>query len=326
MQGDMREDLEPAPFHGDVADAPQGAHALWAHCPDGARMRLGVLATTADVTGAPRGSVLLFPGRTEAIEKYGRAAGDFARRGYATICPDWRGQGLSDRFLPDRRTGHVHRFEDYQHDVAALLQAASALCLPRPWHLVAHSMGGAIGLRACRSGLPVASAVFSGPMWGIRLGPLMRAAAWAVASAARPLGLSGRIVPTASEADDILAIPFEDNVLTTDPEMYAWMQAQNRAYPDLALGPPSLGWLYEALRECRALARGTLPRLPALCVVGAREQIVDIDAIRRRMASWPGGRLLIEPGAEHEVMMEAPAIRTRFFDTACAHFDAAAAK
>ena len=40
----------------------------------------------------------------------------------------------------------------------------------RPLHLLAHSMGGCIGLRAVIEGMPVAACVFTGPMWGIKYG------------------------------------------------------------------------------------------------------------------------------------------------------------
>ena len=40
------------------------------------------------------------------------------------------------------------------------------------------------------------------------------------------------------------------------------------------------------------------------------------------MADWTGGRLDLIEGAQHEVMMETPATRARFFAEACALFDA----
>ena len=43
-----------------------------------------------------------------------------------------------------------------------------------------------------------------------------------------------------------------------------------------------------------------------------RERIVCKQAIRRRMAEWPGGRLEIHAGAEHEILMERPVHRDRF--------------
>ena len=75
---------------------------------------------------------------------------------------------------------------DYQRDVAAVMALARAEALARPpFHLVSHSMGGAIGLRALHDGLPVRAAVFSAPMWGIRMHPALRPLAWALATLLR---------------------------------------------------------------------------------------------------------------------------------------------
>jgi len=312
--------MEPAPFFSEIADAAPAARAFWVAAPDGARVRAGLLGA------GEAGTVLLFPGRTEFVEKYGPAGRELAARGFGTLAVDWRGQGLTDRPLHDPATGHVDRFVEYQSDVAAMLGAADELGLPRPWHLVAHSMGGAIGLRALYSGLPVASAVFTGPMWGISLSPILRPAAWALTTVSRPLGLGGRIVPGSDASNYVLESDFEDNLLTTDPEMFAWMKAQLRAHPELALGGPSMTWVNEALFETRALRRRPAPPVPGLCVVGENERIVDVSAMRARMAGWPEGRLEIETGAEHEIMMERDEIRTRFFESAAAHFEAATAR
>lgn len=309
--------MEPAPFFAEIADAAAEAHALWAMAPDGARVRLALLGEGA------RGTILLFPGRTEFVEKYGPVGRAFTTRGYTVVAVDWRGQGLTERLTQDPAVGHVDRFEQYQHDVAALVQAAGALALPRPWHLIGHSMGGAIGLRALHGGLQVASAVFSGPMWGIAMSPLLRPAAWALTSVSRPLGFGGKIVPGYDGSSYVVEAPFEGNLLTTDPEVFAWMKAQLAAHPELALGGPSMTWVNEALRELRGLARLPAPDTPCLCVVGSNERIVETPAIRAQMARWPGGKLIVEAGAEHELMMERDEIRSRFFDLAAAHFEAA---
>ncbi|NJS40455.1 MAG: alpha/beta hydrolase, partial [Rhodobacteraceae bacterium] len=44
--------------------------------------------------------------------------------------------------------------------------------------------------------------------------------------------------------------------------------------------------------------------------------------VHLRMAGWGAGQLDLYPGAEHEIMMEGPATRKRFFDRATALFDA----
>lgn len=271
----------------------------------------------------PTATLLLFPGRTEYVEKYGPAAGEFARAGLATLAIDWRGQGLSGRLSPDPLSGHVMRFTDYQQDVAAMVRTADALDLPAPRHLLCHSMGGAIGLRALSRGLAVERVAFSAPMWGIALSPVVRPAAWAVSFAASRFGFGGRYAPGTGGASYPNATAFADNLLTEDPEQLAWLAGQVATYPELALGGPSLQWLAQALGECRRLSRLRAPRHPCLTLLGTAERIVDTRAIHRRMRAWPDGRLMLIPGARHEALIETPERRRTAFGALRRHFAAA---
>jgi lysophospholipase len=304
----------PAPFHAALADGPPGATCVWLQA-DTARIRV-VWWKAGD-----KGTVLLLPGRTECVEKYGRAAGDLVARGYSVITIDWRGQGLADRALPDRREGHVGDFSEYQQDIDALLAEADRAGLPQPYFMIAHSMGGCIGLRALVRGLPVKAAVFSAPMWGIAMAAWLRPLASVVSALAAPLGLVNRYAPSTSAETYLLQAPFQDNVLTTDRAMWDYMRRQVEEVPDLALGGPSIGWLKAALHECAALAVLPAPRVPAICALGTAEKVVDVPPVHLRMAGWPDGQLDLYPGAEHEIMMEGPAVRQRFFDRAAALFE-----
>lgn len=308
--------MKAAPFFADVAEAPGGETCVWLDTSDGVRIR------AAHWRGGTRGTVLLFPGRSEYIEKYGPAAGEFAARGYAMATVDWRGQGIADRLLDERAPGHVDRFADYQRGVAALVAFLRAEGLPEPWFLVGHSMGGCIGLRAIHEGLPVRAVAFSAPMWGIRMHPALRPVAWVMATVAPLIGLGDRLVPSTSPMTYVLEAQFEGNLLTRDRGMFEFMQRQLTLHPELAIGGPTLRWLREALRETRALARLPSPALPCLTMLGREERIVHIGAIRERMARWPGAEFDEVAGAEHELMMERPQIRARFYDRAAALFDA----
>lgn len=310
--------MDLAPFRADLALGPTGACAYWTRATDGVKLRLGHYPAEGD-----RGTVLLFPGRTEYVEKYGLTAQAMAEAGYHTLTIDWRGQGLADRLLPDERTGHVHFFEDYQKDVAAMLEAAEALDLPRPWHLLAHSMGACIGLRSVMDGMRVASCVFTGPMWGIRIASAVRPAAWALGWGSRHLGLGHVVAPGTKSASYVANEPFEDNQLTTDPEMFDYMRRQVIEEPKLQLGGPSLRWLHQSLRECRTLARRQSPDLPCITFLGSNERIVDTTRVHARMAHWPRGRLELVPNAEHEVLMEGPLLRRHIHSTITDHFDGA---
>ncbi|MEQ5870317.1 alpha/beta hydrolase [Sagittula sp. NFXS13] len=308
-------DLTPAPFFADLAEGPAGARAWWVKAADSLRLRIAHYPSEGT-----RGTVLLFPGRTEYVEKYGRAAAVFAEAGYHTLAIDWRGQGLADRMLVERRTGHVDLFEDYQRDVATMTSLVDVLDLPRTQHLVAHSMGGCIGLRALMDGLDVTSAVFTGPMWGIRIANPVRPAAWAIARMSKSMGLGHMFAPGTGAISYVVGSDFNDNSLTRDPEMWEYMRRQVLAHPELQLGGPSLNWLHEALAEMRILSRRPAPNVPCVCYTGTNERIVDIDRIRARMAEWPGGRLEMVADGEHEIMMEVPATRNRVFADMIDHF------
>jgi lysophospholipase len=304
-----------APFHAALAEAPGGETCLWLTA-GAARIRVAWWKT------GTKGTVLLLPGRTECIEKYGRAVAELGARGYSVITLDWRGQGLADRALSDRMTGHIGDFAEYQEDLDALLAEAGRAELPKPFFLMAHSMGGCIGLRGLMRGLPVKAAAFSAPMWGISMAAWLRPVATLVAAVARPLGFANRYAPTTGAFAYLLKQPFEGNVLTTDREMWGYMRRQVQEVPDLALGGPSVAWLGQALRECAALAALPAPKVPAICGLGTAEKVVDVPPVHLRMASWSNGQLDLYPGAEHEIMMEGPAVRNRFFDRAASLFDA----
>ena len=308
--------MSPAPLFEDVAGGPQGGKAHWLVTSDRIRIR----AAHWHPDGNARGTVFLFPGRTEYIEKYGDAAREFTQRGFAFVSIDWRGQGLADRLLADPRIGHVGTVPDYQHDVRATLAMADELKLPKPWHVIGHSMGGAIGLRTVLETDHFASCAFTGPMWGIFFTPIMKPLSRLTTYWGPRLGLGEKIPPTTSLDSYVLSQPFKGNALTRDPGMYKMMQDQLTAHPELSLGAPSTIWLREALTECDWLMQQPAPAIPCLTYLGTHEQIVDRKAIRARMANWPGGTLIEIPDGEHEVMMEPPNVRGPVFDQLSAHF------
>lgn len=309
--------LESAPLFEDIHPGPPGGRAVWTQTSDGKRIRLGLWAADA-----PKGTVLLFPGRTEYIEKYGESACELAARGYATLAIDWRGQGLADRLLPDYATGHVEKFPDYQKDIAAMVAAAKELDVPKPYFLMAHSMGGCIGLRALMEGLDVNAAAFTGPMWGIEISAALRPVAWLLGRLMPAIGQGHRIAPSTAPEPYVVANPFEDNTLTRDREMWNMMGAQITAHPELAIGGPSFIWLHEAIEETKALAARPAPDVPSIAFLGDNERIVRVDRIETRMANWSNGTLHLVKDGEHEVQMEGPEKRGEIFDQIAAHFDA----
>jgi lysophospholipase len=256
------------------------------------------------------------------VEKHGRTALDFGKRGYASAAIDWRGQGLADRLLENHAVGHVDSFEDYQLDVKAMLDHVKSLGLPEPYHMLGHSMSGCIGLRALYEGLPVKSAVFSAPMWGIKMSAALRPIAWGLSSVSKPLGFSGLLAPGQQAETYVLRATADDNTLTSDATSFDLLQQQLISHPELALGGPSLHWLNESLREMRLLAQRPSPDVPCVTFLGTEEAIVDPARVYQRMEQWPRGELVVLENGRHEVLMEIPAIRNRVLDGSVDLFNA----
>lgn len=310
--------MQAAPYFEDAAGLP--GTAFWLNSDDGVRIRV----VFWPLDGA-KGTVVIYPGRTEYAEKYGRIAQDLAQRGYAALAIDWRGQGLADRLHKDPLAGHVESFGDYQLDARAVMGAAQEFGMPEPWVFLGHSMGGCIGLRSLMGDHPFRAAAFSAPMWGIQIAAPLRPVASALAAVSRRMGLSHLYPPGKSGASAFEESVFETNLLTTDAESWDWMRQHVEAHPELTLGGPSLHWLHEALAECSDLADLPAPDLPAIAFLGTEEKIVDSNAIRARMAEWRGEHLVTIPGLRHEVLIEAPEVRRPLIDDMVALFDSAAA-
>lgn len=297
--------IEDAPFFQEVAEGPDKVHAYWIRSEDNVRLRVAHW----HLESAPKGTVLLLQGRTENIEKYGRTAEALHKAGYAAFAIDWRGQGLSDRLTNDPMTGHVGRFSDYQKDVAAMIKAAETLDLPKPWFLIGHSLGACVGLRAVIEGLPVSACVFTAPLWGINLSTFQRLAAWPISWAAQSLGMGQKYAPGTRGESYVLHTAFEENRLTHDPDMYQYYISISESLVDQQIGGPSMGWLFQALKETRSLSKLPSPDIPCITFCGAEDSIVDIPAVQDRMSRWPRGTFELVDSARHDVLHEVPQIR-----------------
>ena len=277
---------------------PKGGHAYWRKASDGTRIRTAVWHGHGDKT------VLIFPGRTEFIEKYGDVITQLLNRGYSVAIIDWRGQGLSDRHPANRDLGWVKDFSDYQLDVAELLATAKEAGLPNLFAMIGHSMGGCIGLRSLLNGLPIHKVIFSGPMWGIYVEPRMRILAAIISRIGPTLGFGDSFVPSGSANYSVLTEPFEGNVLTNDRTQYDIMTRQLQAHSELGLGAPSLRWFNRAQAEAAKLVVAAPAKQDCLCLFGSDEAIVSVPKIHSVMAKWPNGKLVEIPNAHHEVLME----------------------
>ena len=126
------------------------------------------LAYVSILQPTPSPTVIFVNGRTESYLKYKEVAFDFFQKGYSIFLFDNRGQGLSQRLLPDAEIGYVERFDDYVDDLDEFQQKIVAPASKAPTYLIGHSMGGLITLLYLeRQPKNIVKAAVTAPMIGI---------------------------------------------------------------------------------------------------------------------------------------------------------------
>ena len=267
-----------------------------------------------------KGTVCLFQGRAEFIEKYFETVRELRARGFAVATLDWRGQGLSDRPLADPRKGHVGDFAEYELDLDVFMNEVVLPDCPPPIFAIAHSMAGSVMMNVARKGSRwFDRIVLSAPMidlagiWG---STLFKASTRLM----RFGGMGTSYIPGGGEAV-VASGPYIGNLLTSDPVRHARTKAILEAEPALGLGSPTVGWAdaaYRTMSDFSNINFATKIRQPLMLIAAGRDDIVSTAAIEDFAVRLRAGSHLIVAGSRHELMMEQDRYRVQFW----AAFDA----
>lgn len=303
-----------------INPAPNGAMISSFDGYDGTKLRSAMWQATR---GPDRGTICIFPGRGEYIEKYFEVIADLRRRGFGVAIMDWRGQGGSERKLANPRKGHVVAFTEYDRDMARFMATVVQPALPGPYVALGCSLGGNVLLRNAQDeSSPFARMVLVSPMIEVHqdmLGTTARLARLYAESASLS-GLSTTYVRGGNDIPEEL-LDFESNDLTSDAVRFARNRAILEQAPELALGSPTIGWLRSALRSCAMLQKPGYAKyvsVPMLMFAAGADKVVSAKAIEDFAVQLKIGGHILMPGSRHEILQENDAIRQRFW----AAFDA----
>lgn len=303
-----------------INPVPSGAVTLMFDGYDGTKLRAALWEPTR---GPTKGTVCVFPGRGEYIEKYFEVVADLRRRGYAVAVLDWRGQGGSERKLANPRKGHVMGFTEYDRDLAIFMRDVVMPSCPAPYVALGHSLGGNVLLRGAQSESSVfARMILVSPMIQIHDSQLRNPPGLvrAYSECACLVGLSTAYVKGGSDEPEQL-LEFDGNDLTSDYVRWSRNKAVLDQAPELGIGSPTIGWLRSAMRSCAMLQKPDYPKyiaVPMLLFAAGSDQIVSAQAIEDFAVDLKIGGHIMMPGSRHEILQENDDIRQRFW----AAFDA----
>ncbi len=261
------------------------------------------------------GTIVLCQGRSEFIEKYFEVIEEFLQRGFTVVAFDWRGQGGSERQLPNPRKGHVDHFKAFWSDIAAIKDNILAPDCPRPWAALGHSMGGAILLDMAGAGdATFDRLILTAPMIDLYAVRNPKTARF-LAAALNILGLGGRYAPGGGDTFGN-TLPFSGNLLTSDPRRYARAGEILTQYPQIGLGHPTVGWIHAAFQVMDKLMQPEFPRrtyTPILILGAGADHVIRMEAIEAFAHRLKAGKLIVLPHCEHEILVERDPFRAQFW-------------
>lgn len=296
-------------------EVPPGARASFLVGHGGRRLRYCVF----DTDQRPhKGTVVLLQGRNECIEKYFETVRSLTSRGFTAVAFDWRGQGLSDRVIADPGPGHVNDFAVYVRD---LDQVFADVVLPDcrgPYYILAHSTGSLVALVAAPNlQNRVRRMMLIAPLLGVDNLPMSLNNVRRFTGALSRAGFAKRYVSGGAWRQT----PFEINVVTSDPERYARNLLLYTTYPQLALGGPTVRWMYSASTAARRVSDPDYMaklHIPTLFIAAGSDTVVSTRAIQRYAQRLRSADCITIERAQHEVLQETDAVLSQFW----AAFDA----
>ncbi len=285
---------------------------------DGIRLRT---ARWAALPGETKGTVCIFPGWSEVIEKYFHVVERLRQRGFAVAIVEWRGQGGSMRLADDPLKGHVRSFRHYLRDIEAFRRKIVLPDCPPPYFALGHSMGGAILAFAGRFLAPTFERlVLSAPMLGLDNPATEPGFRRLLLRLAVRLGAGTLFIPGQARRAKKTRT-FERNPLTSDPERYRIIEAITAARPVYRLAAPTLGWAAAATRLFDHLRRPDFPETlpaPVMLINCGGDRVVSRLAIETMARRLRNPAYVLIHGARHEILMEREVYAAQFW----AAFDA----
>jgi len=256
------------------------------------------------------GTVLIAPGRREFIEKkYAELGPALLKRNCRLIFFEWRGQGLSDRFLTGKlhQRDHITDFGTHLNDLTSFYDKVIHPRQTGPLLVFGHSMGSHLLLRwlvECQ--IKAAAAIIIAPMLALAALPV-HAAARAMSWTAVHLGHNTDYAPGQHDYND-RDRAFDKNPLSHDLERYTIIEKYFDAHPEMTVGGVTWGWLDAALKSMnRTYQRHYFERLtlPILALTGSGDHVTPPTELDRYLRRLPNAHNFIIPGARHDLMNEA---------------------
>lgn len=269
----------------------------------------------ATYTSTPQSTscVVMLPGRTEAVQKYaevihsldtGKLAGHFS-----FFLMDHRGQGSSGRMLEkilptDDERSHVDNYNNYVLDLKTFMDQIVAKKNCSEKLLIAHSMGGGIGIKFLQEYPDYFSkAAFSSPMLKIQTSNFPYVVAKAIVKTNILLGKKEQYSVDQKPYDPTR--DFEKNTFTTSEVRYEMAKDIFDNYPKTRSAGVTNGWLNQVMKATDQMRKNyDKIKIPVRVFYAGLEYYVVRDEAPKFCNALNECKSFFLETSKHEVLMD----------------------
>jgi len=253
-----------------------------------------------------KGAILISSGRTEAAIKYKELIFDLYSNGYSIYILDHRGQGLSGRMTKDPDMGYIDDFQYYINDLKYFYNNYLLPKNHKKIYLLAHSMGGAIGMTYLEQfPYDFNAAAFSSPMLGLKI-PICTAVKLLVGEE-----IEYAIGETSYQDDKT---EFEENTLTGSKIRYTRMIEAYEQTPKAKLGGATYQWINKSCQQFDSIFNNIDKiKTPFILFSAQNDQIIAISAhqkfVEKAKELNKVCKAFLVDNAQHELFIEKDELR-----------------
>ncbi len=259
-----------------------------------------------------KGAIVISTGRTEAAVKYKEVIFDLFNNGYSVYIHDHRGQGFSGRMIADADMGYVDEFRYYVDDMKYYIDNFVVPHNHKNTFLLAHSMGGAIGVTFLEE-YPgyFNAAAFSSPMLGFGFANCL---VIGLLTGDKPKYAMGH-----TNYDDGL-VSFKENTLTGCEVRYNRMNQIFKEEPEARLGGATYKWANKSCKQFDVIFDDISKiETPVILFSAQDEEIVSSSAhnefINKLNSLNKDVKAYLVNDAKHELLIEKDEIRIAVLTT-----------
>lgn len=258
-------------------------------------------------------ALLILPGRTEPAIRYFELAYDLKDLGYDTYLFDHRGQGFSDRLLPDGQKGHVDSFDDYVKDLNKFIE--EKLTNYEQVDIISHSMGSAVHLRYLHiyqtETKKISHNVVVAPMLTINFNPYPTWQAVLLLNWFNFWGKGNDYIPNGKPYN--LDSIFENSRVTQSQHRWKTAKNYNLDYPELQVGDSTNKWTLTAYKATNKIFndRKNFTGNNIIYFQSEEEEIVKNDRNEKFCNSNPDCTLYNFKESKHGILNEKDSIRNQ---------------